>query len=770
MTGFEAASPGMACCIALLWVTKGVVEDRGLKPDTFETSAHRTGERVHSHTSRWDVWRRGAGVPLLFAIWSCVDASFVVGWSLLGIAAIGRGWDLIRDGRSISSVACDRVLSRWLGLFGLAVAATFLGPNGMEWWDRARVEVVLLYEWFDSLLRLEAVVTATTLGDDWDLVRCRSTFLASAACGGVWWLTPQILRQSHQRWASAEYLLLLLSTATHWLVPHESGWFVLAWSVVLAPHLADLSKQWADRHGWSRTNERGAFYSTDSRTSASRQNRIRSVVSRTPTFASAKWDRESSSWPNCRSCLRTTWLITAARLSRLARRLFRDEKPLLFQVSHPQTAFTVLLPAFAILFVLVGTWFVGNAGAGSLGTSECFPRLRPIGVCPLYDERSVVSDAQLSRVFSHPIPTAELPASTPLLDATFQDQFARDEAIRESGLAESLATAGWLGLATDTIVMTEIGKRLISSMLRQLWREFRIGATSTKQGQVTVAGTRFEFDQSGKREAGSHPHAKSMLAFAFYLPQTREWNDADGQKVTFDRLAEQVIARVPQYDVNADDVRVELERLWSLALLLRIDDQQSLLTGKTRSRVVICLQLATSQLCETQRQDGSWSEAWWLKSARQSTGNRAATNLQSKSRATERFAALSASELRLRMTAQTLEWWALAPREALPPQDVRARAAHWLCDQLEAVVPTPSLTEAFDSRNRNSADGGDPPVVLANWVRPEFPVQDQAHLARGHVIRALALWRGRTPAAALREEQLRAKTTAAREPRVSPVD
>lgn len=146
------------------------------------------------------------------------------------------------------------------------------------------------------------------------------------------------------------------------------------------------------------------------------------------------------------------------------------------------------------------------------------------------------------------------------------------------------------------------------------------------------------------------------------------------------------------------------------------------------------------------------------------------TNLQSKSRATERFAALSASELRLRMTAQTLEWWALAPREALPPQDVRARAAHWLCDQLEAVVPMPSLTEAIDSRSRNSADGGDPPGVLANWVRPEFPVQDQAHLARGHVIRALALWRGRTPAAALREEQLRAKTTAAREPRVSPVD
>lgn len=46
MTGFEAASPGMACCIALLCVTKGVVEDRNLKPDTFETSAHRIGERA----------------------------------------------------------------------------------------------------------------------------------------------------------------------------------------------------------------------------------------------------------------------------------------------------------------------------------------------------------------------------------------------------------------------------------------------------------------------------------------------------------------------------------------------------------------------------------------------------------------------------------------------------------------------------------------------------------------------------------------------------
>ncbi len=768
MPGLEAVSPGLACCAALLWVTNGIVDERDFNPNASETGELNAGESLGSQTSStgsWNVWRRGAGVPLLFAVWSCVDASFVVGWSLLGVAAAGRGLDLIRDGRTVSNIARDRVLRQWLSLIGLAVAATLLGPNGLEWWDRARVEVNLIREWIDQLLRLEAVASVAAFSDGWNIEWWRSAFLASVAGGGIWWLTLSILRQSRRRWASAELLLLLLSTITYWLWPHRSGWFALAWGVALVPHLSDLSsQQWAD---------------TDRRSQTDYRNLVRDPQS-------AVLLGERSGWSDWRWFFRATWLISTARLSRLVRRLVRDEEPLLLEAGHLQAASTVLMPIFSLLFVVTGTWFVRHAGAGPVSEGECLPRVRPVAVCPLRDDRSVVSDSQLSHVCSRSLFATEYQTGDLLRSTTFRAQTASLGIIREAGLARSLATAGWLGLSTDTVIRTESGERPIGTLLQQLWREFRLGATpvrqgsvrkgSARQGPVAVAGSRPDLDREGSRAEGPHPLAASLLAFAFYLPESRVWNDAEGGRVSFDRLAELVVSRErPRHVGRAEteeDVRAELERLWSLAVLLRIDDQQSLLTAKSRSRVVTGLQLATSQLCAAQHRDGSWDEAWWLEPTLKSTEHRAARELQGESRAMERFVARSASAARLFTTARILEWWALAPREALPPQDVPARATRWLCDEFEALVPSQSLSEAIDSHSRHAVDGGDPPVMLAQWVSPEFSVQpeDQSRLAEGHVVRALALWRGRTPEAALREELLRGKTAAAYEPRSSHVN
>ena len=100
--------------------------------------------------------------------------------------------------------------------------------------------------------------------------------------------------------------------------------------------------------------------------------------------------------------------------------------------------------------------------------------------------------------------------------------------------------------------------------------------------------------------------------------------------------------------------------------------------------------------------------------------------------------------MRLLITARTLAWWGLSPREALPPLDVRARAARWLCDQFEVTAPAQDVRGVVP----NVAlipHGGHSVQIARIPVRPA---------ALADAAMAVALWRGRTAAVAFREEQL----------------
>ena len=399
---------------------------------------------------------------------------------------------------------------------------------------------------------------------------------------------------------------------------------------------------------------------------------------------------------------------SVARLSHIVRRLARDEEALMLDVGRTRTASTILIPVFAIMVLAAGTWFVRHAGAGSVCEVECVPRVRPVGVSPLFDEKSVVSDAQLSRVFS-----------SPSLAAAFRSGDSSSELVVELShwvcrekrdLARCLATAGWLGLTTDTVLQTADGGRSISTLLRQLRREFRLRTPSLEQ----------------------HPCAESLLAFAFYMPDTRHWLDAEELPVTFDMLVARVLKQESWCDAIDErettlgrDALAELDRLWSLAVVLRIDDQQSLLSERTRSLIVDRLRLATRQWCETQRDDGSWSE-------------------HGQGEAASRTAVQSESDARLLITARTLTWWGLCPHEALPPFEVRVRAARWLCDQFEAGDAASNLRSIVPRLD----------VIHHRSVAVPTAVASARQAALSDAAQALALWRGRTTAAAFREEQL----------------
>ena len=177
--GFQSVSPGLACCAALLWLTNGIVDERDLGAPRIQTGC--------SNTGAFNAWKWGVGVPLLFAVWSCVDDTFWIGWFLLSAAAVGRGLDWSRDSRRRTSLARDRSFVRWLSLLGLAVAATLLGPNGMPWIEQARGEFVLTGRW----LRTGAAITVAS----WRMLPASEPTLAASATTVI--ATP-ILSQHRQ--------------------------------------------------------------------------------------------------------------------------------------------------------------------------------------------------------------------------------------------------------------------------------------------------------------------------------------------------------------------------------------------------------------------------------------------------------------------------------------------------------------------------------------------------------------------------------------------
>ena len=726
--GFQAVSPGLTCCAALLWLTNGIVDERDLGAPRIHTGCSHTG---CSHTGAFNAWKLGAGVPLLFAVWSCVDHTFWIGWFLLGVAAVGRGLDGCRGSQRRASLARDRSFVRWLSLLVLAVAATLLGPNGMPWIEQARSEFVLTGRWlgevFDQATSVESAALA--LDHAWQAVWWRSALRAGGAAGGIWWLTWQAVKQSGRCFASAEHGVLLLFTVLFWWQPELGEWFVLVWAIVLAPHLADLVARGNLAHETVLGESGGSVITGDM------------SEERPSDFALAD---AAGGWVR-------TLRFSVTCLSHVVRRLARDEEALMMDVGRSRTASMVLTPVFAILIVGTATWFVRHAGAGSVCDVECVPRVRPVGVSPLFDEKSVVSDAQLSRVFSSPSLAAAFRSSDsssgtlvelshwtcsengtgepggvsprtlhdriPGADAarlnrldSFAGQRGRVERPRGRDLARGLATAGWLGLTADTVLQTADGRRSISTLLQQLRHEFRLRTPSAEQ----------------------HPAAELMLAFAFYTPDTRRWLDAEGLSVTFDMLVARVLKQESSCDAIDErqatldrDALAELDRLWSLAVMLRIDDQQSLFSERTRSLVVDRLRLATRQLCETQHRDGSWSEDGQGKAASQT-------------------AVQSEAEARLLITARTLAWWGLCPREVLPPLDVRVQAARWLSDQFEAG------DAASDERDIDPRFE----VIRHRSVAVPTAVAPAHRAALFDAAQALALWRGRTTAIAFREEQL----------------
>ncbi len=184
----------------------------------------------------------------------------------------------------------------------------------------------------------------------------------------------------------------------------------------------------------------------------------------------------------------------------------------------------------------------------------------------------------------------------------------------------------------------------------------------------------------------------SMATYAVYLPPITRWRTGEGQEVTFDSLAGRLMREPLPRGVCLGN-----HRLYTLVVLLRIDEQVSLLSPQTRQEILQFLREATALLVKNQHPDGFWNDRWPIEPPASSEP----TDREG-DRLSERLVA----------TGHALEWWAMAPAELHPPRHVLAAAGQW------SVKTVDGLTDD---------------QIQENYV----------YLT--HVARALSIWRGKEP-------------------------
>lgn len=347
------------------------------------------------------------------------------------------------------------------------------------------------------------------------------------------------------------------------------------------------------------------------------------------------------------------------------------------------------------------------------------PRTEPLRVEPLYDEPDVVGDEQLLRVLEKLKPRFR--GAKPKIndvdhalrcwgvEATFDDpECLSGVEMRALLLDHRQFREAWGPetrpfLIADTrgiSIRTQEGVATASHVDHTLASLAEVGTpldypVITPQGETRL---RAVLEQSlHDFSLNQVEYEWSTLAYALYLPPTQSWFSTEGQEVSFDRLAERIMRQRLAQGVCRGN-----HRLHALVTLLRIDDQVPILSQSGRGEVVAYLQDVTRRFVENQHEDGYWDGSW---PGAEADGPQPSGD-----------SALNLVAERLLVTGHVMEWWSLAPAEVHPPHGVFVKAGQWLARTIDELSPA---------------------QVRRNYT------------FLSHAGRALALWRGTTPAKVL---------------------
>jgi len=241
-----------------------------------------------------------------------------------------------------------------------------------------------------------------------------------------------------------------------------------------------------------------------------------------------------------------------------------------------------------------------------------------------------------------------------------------------AGLAE-------VGTPVDYPILTPQGEFQVYDLLEQSWQDFSLN--------------QIEYEWS-------------TLAYLLYLAPQREWLSREGQRITFDRLAQRLMRQRRNFGVCGGQ-----HRLHTLALLLRVDTDQPVLTAEVRAQVAAHLQDATRRLVETQSAEGWWNLEW--------------PGIEEEGNVRTAKGPLSALADQILVTGHVLEWWALSPEEVQPPPEVVRKAGQWLSGAILSLSDFqvkqfyPFLTHG--GRALALWRGQEPAAVLGDWLPAETP-------------------------------------------------
>lgn len=159
----------------------------------------------------------------LFALWTNLHGSFIVGLGILGIVTVGRILDRWRITRHWLAVfASPQSQFEWL-CCQLAVIGCCLNPYGM-----------------DLLVQTVAFPTHPNLKSVLEWYPLEMMSLEGIPMVLSWIVTAFVLRRSRREFSSSEVLLLLALNLAVILRVRMIAWYAPVWAVIMAPHLAEI--------------------------------------------------------------------------------------------------------------------------------------------------------------------------------------------------------------------------------------------------------------------------------------------------------------------------------------------------------------------------------------------------------------------------------------------------------------------------------------------------------------------------------------------------
>ena len=147
----------------------------------------------------------------------------------------------------------------------------------------------------------------------------------------------------------------------------------------------------------------------------------------------------------------------------------------------------------------------------------------------------------------------------------------------------------------------------------------------------------------------------STMAFGLWIAPTKAWTNGEGRQISFDQIAERLIRGHKRLGVCNG-----LHRVYSLVVLIRLDNDHKILSAGVREKIFDHLRGVRRNIMESQFEDGHWPTNWM-------DGAEAI----SKPVDDPLFRKVIA-------TGHHLEWMAIAPPELHVPREQLEKAAKWV--------------------------------------------------------------------------------------------